>query len=379
MSNNPLVSVFIPYYNDKDFLKESIESVLNQTYKNFELVLLNHASTDCSRDIAHSYDDERIKHIDMPYNLGYGGSGLLLKEFLKVAKGKYVKLFCADDVMIQDGLENLVNYMEQDSNVDFVFGNVEYIDKKGKALEDNWFKSRKFFDINDKEIECIRKLSELKGVLPYVGSIIKREILFNITINTTFVMMFDISLWLELLCAEYKMGFLDKIVGKYRIHPKQLSATDNYLESSYLTTFEVSSFWHIFQKIQNVETAKKVFCDSKYVDMLKEKEDIPFFVAQALLKNSNFFITTYSYLTDLLNNDESRIYLQKTFNYGVKELRRDSMSKYTFKRKLGEKKNKIYMKQVGELSFKDIILLLVHKIYFFVTFHLIKKRRNKSL
>ncbi len=379
MSNNPLVSVFIPYYNDKDFLKESIESVLNQTYKNFELVLLNHASTDGSRDIAHLYNDVRIKHIDTPYNLGYGGSGLLLKEFLKVAKGKYVKLFCADDVMIQDGLENLVNYMEQDSNVDFVFGNVEYIDKKGKALEDNWFKSRKFFDINDKEIECIRKLSELKGVLPYVGSIIKREILFNITINTTFVMMFDMSLWLELLCAEYKIGLLDKIIGKYRIHSKQLSSTDNYLESSYLTTFEVSSFWHIFQKIQDIETAKKVFCDSKYVDMLKEKEDIPFFVAQALLKNSNFFITTYSYLTDLLNNDESRIYLQKTFNYGVKELRRDSMSKYTFKRKLGEKKNKIYMKQVGELSFKDIILLLVHKIYFFVTFHLIKKRRNKSL
>ena len=90
----PLVSVFIPYYNDDKFLRESIEAVLNQSYKNLELILVNHASTDSSRDIAHSYDDDRIVHIDMPINYG-AGSGKLLKEFLKVAKGKYSKLLCA--------------------------------------------------------------------------------------------------------------------------------------------------------------------------------------------------------------------------------------------------------------------------------------------
>lgn len=120
---NPLISVFIPYYNDEKFLKESIESVLNQTYENFELILLNHNSQDSSREIAHSYNDKRIKHIDMPYNLGLGGSGLLTIEFLKVAQGKYTKPFCADDIMLPDCLEKLVNYMENNPDKDFAFGN----------------------------------------------------------------------------------------------------------------------------------------------------------------------------------------------------------------------------------------------------------------
>ncbi len=79
MSNNPLVSVFIPYYNDSKYLRKAIDSIFAQTYKNFELILLNHASSDGSRDIAHSYHDKRIKHIDMPKNYGAGGEYYLKK------------------------------------------------------------------------------------------------------------------------------------------------------------------------------------------------------------------------------------------------------------------------------------------------------------
>ena len=79
--SKPLVSVFIPYYNDEKFLKTSIESVLNNNYQDFELILLNHATKDSCREIAHSYNDDRIKHIDMSENLG-GGSGLLFQKML---------------------------------------------------------------------------------------------------------------------------------------------------------------------------------------------------------------------------------------------------------------------------------------------------------
>ncbi|MBO7612150.1 MAG: glycosyltransferase family 2 protein [Elusimicrobia bacterium] len=379
MSNNPIVSVFIPYYNDKEFLKHSIESVLNQTYQNWELILLNHATQDSCRQIAHSYNDVRIKHIDMPYNLGYGGSGFLLKESLKIAKGKYIKLFCADDIMVTDGLEKLVNYMEENSNVDFAFGNVEYIDFKGKDLKKNWFESREGFNINIKEVELIKKYSEFIGLLPYIGCIIKKEILFNITINTTFIYMFDWSLWLELLCAKYKIGFCNEIVAKYRFHTGQVSSPSQHLNVFYLTTFERAYFWHIFQKIQDIETAKKVFCDSKYVDMLKEKEDIPFFVAQALLKNNQYCIYAYSYVSKLLNNEQTREYLQKTFNYGIKDLRKDCMDNFTVRKVAIENRRKVYMKNVGELNFKDLIFLFFYKIYLFFTFTLTEKRKNKSL
>ncbi len=140
--NKPLVSVFIPYYDDEKFLREAIDAVLESTYSNFELILLNHATEDSCREIAHSYNDPRIKHIDETKNLG-GGSGLLLQHFLDIAKGKYVKVLSADEVLTEDGLSILVDYMENNQGKDFAFGNVEYIDKNSKDLNVNHFSHRR--------------------------------------------------------------------------------------------------------------------------------------------------------------------------------------------------------------------------------------------
>ena len=100
----PEISILIPYYNDEEFLKESIQSVLDQTYTDFELVLINHACTDSSRRIARSFADGRIVHVDLPTNAGAGG-GVILDAFLKVARGRFYKLFCADDLLHSDYLE----------------------------------------------------------------------------------------------------------------------------------------------------------------------------------------------------------------------------------------------------------------------------------
>ena len=101
MQSKPLVSIFLPYYNDKKFIKDAIEGVLNQTYQNWELFLFNHASTDGSRKIAHDFNDFRIKHIDANENLG-AGSGLNSYNCLNLMNGKYIKFFCADDVMLSN-------------------------------------------------------------------------------------------------------------------------------------------------------------------------------------------------------------------------------------------------------------------------------------
>ena len=69
---SPKVSVFLSYYNDADFLKSAIDAVLNQSFQDFELILLNHSTTDNCREIAHSYKDKRIIHLDTKYNYGAG-------------------------------------------------------------------------------------------------------------------------------------------------------------------------------------------------------------------------------------------------------------------------------------------------------------------
>ena len=87
LKDQPLVSIFLPYYNDQKFLKKTIESILSQSYQNLELILFNHASTDTSRVIAHSFDDPRIIHLDAKENLG-AGSGYNLEISLPQIKGK---------------------------------------------------------------------------------------------------------------------------------------------------------------------------------------------------------------------------------------------------------------------------------------------------
>ena len=199
-----MVSVLIPYYNDREYLSQAIESVLNQTYKDFELILINHATTDDCREIAHSYNDKRIKHIDMEENYGAGG-GMIISKFLENAKGKYVKLFCADDVMYPNCLENLVNYMEKHPEKDFIFGNVEYIDENNKPTGENWFKNRAGFSIENDEAGCL--LTYFKGcsILPYIGSFCKKELFSTIKIDKTSIMTLDMSIWVLFLIKDYKI------------------------------------------------------------------------------------------------------------------------------------------------------------------------------
>lgn len=165
---NPLVSIFIPYYNDEAFIADAIKSCLSQTYQNWELFLFNHASTDGSRDIARSFDDPRIRHVDAAENLG-AGSGYNLKITLPRMSGKYVKLFCADDVMKEDCLEKFVQYLENNPLTDIVFSDVEYFSKDKKLL---------FIVVNGVSLDrCGIGLSELdllKGffIFPFIFAVL---------------------------------------------------------------------------------------------------------------------------------------------------------------------------------------------------------------
>lgn len=111
MSNQPLVSVLMTAYNRERYIAEAIKSVLNSTYKNFELIIVDDGSKDNTVEIAHSYaaKDARIKVFINENNLGdYPNRN----KAATYAKGKYIKYLDADDIVYYYGLEVMVNYME---------------------------------------------------------------------------------------------------------------------------------------------------------------------------------------------------------------------------------------------------------------------------
>jgi len=99
--NNPLVSVCMPAYNAEKYIEEAIKSILNQSYKNLELIIVNDGSTDDTLKIINSFTDLRIKHL----SIANSGQSIAANKAFELSKGDYVKFFDADDILSSGFIE----------------------------------------------------------------------------------------------------------------------------------------------------------------------------------------------------------------------------------------------------------------------------------
>ncbi|MBM6945113.1 MULTISPECIES: glycosyltransferase family 2 protein [Bacteroides] len=131
INNTALVSVVMPAYNAERFLREAIDSVLNQTYPNFELIIINDGSTDHTEEIILSYSDSRIKYVRNEQNLKLIKT---LNKGVELAQGKYIARMDADDISLPERFEEEVRYLEEHPDVDIVSCFPYDIDLRGKVL-----------------------------------------------------------------------------------------------------------------------------------------------------------------------------------------------------------------------------------------------------
>lgn len=124
---NSLISVVMPVYNGEQYLREAIESILNQSYTNFEFIIVNDGSTDKTEEIILSYTDPRIKYIKQN-NFGVGYS---LRVGCSISKGKYIARMDADDVSLLNRFVIQKNILDLHDSIVLVGGAVNYIDKDG--------------------------------------------------------------------------------------------------------------------------------------------------------------------------------------------------------------------------------------------------------
>ena len=117
-SSGPLVSVLTTNYNGLEFLPETVESVLKQTFKNFEYIVVDDGSDDGSVEYLKSIKDPRVKLVLLPRS----GRGKGLNEGLKYARGKYVAILDADDVAPSYRLDAQVRKIEKEKNCDVLAG-----------------------------------------------------------------------------------------------------------------------------------------------------------------------------------------------------------------------------------------------------------------
>ena len=119
MQKSPKVSVCIPVYNREDFIAEAIESVLSQTFTDFELIITDNCSTDKTPEIIKKYasTDKRISCYRNEYNLGVIGN---INRCVLLTRGKYIKIVCADDKLAPQCLEVFVEKMDKHPGVSLI-------------------------------------------------------------------------------------------------------------------------------------------------------------------------------------------------------------------------------------------------------------------
>jgi glycosyltransferase involved in cell wall biosynthesis len=114
MSESPMLTVILPVYNAEKFLELAISSVLNQTFKNFELLIINDGSTDESDKIIGSFNDSRIRYTINEENIKLIRT---LNKGIDLAKGKYLARMDADDICLPTRFQRQINYLEKNPNV----------------------------------------------------------------------------------------------------------------------------------------------------------------------------------------------------------------------------------------------------------------------
>ena len=205
---NNLVSIITPSFNSSSFIEECIDSVLSQTYNNWELLIVDDFSSDNSSKLVKRYNDDRILLIELKKNVGASEARNIA---IRKAKGKYIAFLDADDIWAPQKLEDQIYFMKK-KDIAFSFSSYQTVSEDGKKL-----------------------LSVIKApnIMTY-SSYLKNTIIGCLTViidrdkTGDFEMSnirssHDMALWLLIMRRGFKAYGLDKILAKYR-----LVSTSNY-------------------------------------------------------------------------------------------------------------------------------------------------------
>jgi glycosyltransferase involved in cell wall biosynthesis len=210
---NPKVTVLIAVYNGERFLREALDSVLAQTFTDFELLVVNDGSTDETATILESYSDGRIRIITNRRNIGVVGS---LRRGLNYARGEYIARIDADDIALPERLEKQVEYLDLHPEVGMVSSRCLVIDGDGRLVSSS----------------SAQTPEEIYYLLAFHDPIYNPTVTFRKALvlslggygDDSVNRVEDYDLWVR-ISRRAKIVELDEILAQYRIHSANLTNT----------------------------------------------------------------------------------------------------------------------------------------------------------
>ena len=236
-----LVSIITPSYNSEKFISETIESVINQTYPNWEMIIIDDQSTDKSCDIVEKYsaDDPRIRLIKSEVNQG---PALSRNTGIKESRGRYIAFLDSDDIWAKKKLELQIENLNR-SEHSISFTSYECIDENSQPLN-RIIKAKPAISYSDmlnyNHIGCLTAVYDTKKTGKVYFENIGHE---------------DYILWLSLIRQGHKAEGIDSILARYRIRGGSVS--NNKLK---MTKYQ----WNIYRNIEKLNLLKASYHFSRY-------------------------------------------------------------------------------------------------------------------
>ncbi|MBL1232163.1 MAG: hypothetical protein CMD31_06210 [Flavobacteriales bacterium] len=223
-----LVSIIIPCYNAKKYIAETIESVINQSYSNWELIIVNDGSTDNSATILNQFSekDNRIQLI----NKSNSGVSDTRNKGLEVANGEFITFLDADDVWHITNLEKKVKFFTS-TDYDVVYSYCQMIDEQSKPID------RILKGENNLKIADFLSLKANYNTAPS-GIVFKKEVLYKIGgFDVNLSNNADQDVLIQSLANGFKIGVISEALWNYRIHPENMSKNVDLLEKDSIYLF----------------------------------------------------------------------------------------------------------------------------------------------
>ena len=215
MNTTPAISLIMSVYNGEDYLREAVESVLNQTFTDWELIVINDCSTDSTADILADFAarDARVKVYPNEVNLRLPSS---LNRALTIAQGKYVARMDADDICLPDRLQKQYAYME--ANPDVALSSCRFMTWKKGVIASGGCGGR-----ND--ADAIKALLLVTNPILHPGIIAKTQVIKDLGYDKNFTCTEDMELWTRFILAGHKVAIQSEYLMIYRLHEKQITET----------------------------------------------------------------------------------------------------------------------------------------------------------
>jgi glycosyltransferase involved in cell wall biosynthesis len=269
MGDKQRVTVLMAVYNGSRFLHDAINSILCQSYRDFEFLIVDDASEDDTASIIDSYQDERIKVLRNQSNIGLTRS---LNRGIDFAKGDYIARMDADDIALLNRLSLQVEYLDSHPSCAVVAGKVLFIDGNGKG-KGYW---------NDDQVttsaEEICRYLPKANCIAHPSVMIRRSVLDQYRYDERHPVAQDYDLWLRLCRDGYRIEKIPEVLLKYRINP--LSITEKGRRgSSELKNIKTKS---LFLLDRVWESAFNPFCWKVFLGIFRE---LYYLIAKAAIRS----------------------------------------------------------------------------------------------